>query len=246
MEKESVSGFERLKAIWNHPLINVGFLVWGLFVGIVWATVRDDVYLIAKAGEIIALALGRFLIRRETRMFFTGILATSLAIPIALYTTSPIFFRERLPIVSQESFELFGLGILCGLPLFFIGIWGLRWRRLPTETDREDPAWVSKLNHIFKWALLGMVLSFHIANPFLIIAGILIFLGGMICLAKVRLSLTLRHVGNFLLIVGIGTVVVSLLLIPVGIAHVSGAEAALAVVPGVILAFLGVAIRSRH
>lgn len=234
--------YKNLPAISDHPFITAAFLAWGLFVAIVWATARDDVYLIAKAGEIVALALGKFLIERQIKWFFGGLLATGLALPVALYTTTPIFWGSFLPILSGEFFEVVGLGGLCGLPLLLISIWGLR-RPQKIEPPKPDPRWIKGLNHLFKWTLAGMLFSFHIANPPLIILGILVFLGGMICLATVRLHLTLHHVGNLLILVGGGTVVIAILLIPLGIAHVDGAEAAMAVIPGVILAILGFFLR---
>ena len=236
--------YQKIFAIGDHPFLNVGFLAWGLFVAIVWATVRDDVYLIAKAGEIVALALGRLLIQHQLRYFFGGLLATSLALPIALYTTTPIFWHEFLPIRSQEFLQTILLGGLCGLPLFFIGFWWLRKRASSSVPSKPDPQWIKGLNQLFKWTLAGMFFSFHLASPPLIIAGILIFLAGMIALATVRLSLTTYHVGNLLLMVGIGTIVIAFLLIPLGIAHVNGGEAAMAAIPGFGLAVLGLILRA--
>ncbi|MDF1813238.1 MAG: hypothetical protein P1V20_13655 [Verrucomicrobiales bacterium] len=248
MEKEEQerSLYQRFVAATDNPSFNLTALVWGLFLAMVWATVRNDVYLLAKAGEIIALALGKLLIQRQIRWFFRGLLATAPAIPVAVYTTTPIFWRKFLPVGSEEFFETLLLGCLCGLPVFCLAVWGLRRKSGPEQALNPDPAWFKRLNQIFKWALAGMVLSFHLANPPLIIAGILVFLVGIICLAKVRLNLTIKHVGNFLIIVGGATVIIALLLIPLGIAHVSGGEAAMAVIPGAILALLGFLLRTSR
>ena len=145
--------------------------------------------------------------------------------------------------VALDLFMLFFFYEIAVFPMYLlIAIWGLR-RPEKIEPPKPDPRWIKGLNHLFKWTLAGMLFSFHIANPPMIILGILVFLGGMICLATVRLHLTLHHVGNLLILVGGGTVVIAILLIPLGIAHVNGGEAAMAVIPGVALAILGFFLR---
>lgn len=243
IENQNQPVYKRILGVADHPLFNLGTLIWGLFLAIVWATRNNDVYLLAKAGEVVALALGKMLIQRQLSWFFRGLLLTGIAIPVALYTTTPIFWHRYLSPGSEEFIQIVFLGVLCSLPLVFVALWGMRKKAVQSAPDRSDPGWVKVLNLTFKLALAVMLLSFHHANPPLIILGILVFLGGMIALSVVRLRLTLRHVGNFLVIVGGAVAIIAVLLVPLGIAHVSPGEAALAVVPGVILAALGFFIR---
>jgi hypothetical protein len=225
---------------WSEkPYVNFLFLLAGIVTAMVLAPVlRQDIRLVA-GGELILLALVRFLLNRQIRWFFWALLLTAICIPITGGTSVAIY--------GGSIVEMIGIGALVGVPLAGVALWGLRWTRQPREVP-EEPTWFKRFEWFFEGAVWIMVFTLSQGqwSPFALASvatGAVFFALGSFFLLVVRLGLGRKGISNMFSIVGGVALVLCVILVLTQNGRVSVEEALVPGVIGAVFLAIGAAIR---
>ncbi len=157
--KDKLLGFSVLNFLVDllrSPFLNFLLLLGGIFVCAVIAPKQNQVMEILRGGEIVVLALMRFVIWNQMRWFYTCLIFVGIMMPVVASCTAPIFYHSRnIPLLSILGMA--AVVIIPAIPLIFLG-----WRGLinlnykNVQTINEKGLW----KYIFEGAVWLTVSSF--------------------------------------------------------------------------------------
>lgn len=236
-----------MKRLLRHPLITFTLLCLGLFTALVLAPRMGQELKIAQGGEIVLLALGRFLLRRQLTAFMWSLLLVALCLPLIAGFSAPLYYYQDAGVFSGPFWELSGIGLALALPLMGLALWGIRRAGRPHPVPPPEPRWLSWLGWVFEgsiWLIIftlgeGEWSDLAVASVGL---GAMVFLAGMLVLLTYRLSLGLRGVGILMIILGAVTCAFCGILLATQGNRVS--EAAIGFLPGGLLIINGFVLRT--
>ncbi|MCB9742194.1 MAG: hypothetical protein H6741_18510 [Alphaproteobacteria bacterium] len=229
-------------ALLRHPAMDYLMLWVGMAVGGLYSTWSGDELHIVTGAEIALMALLRFAMRDRMRWFFIGLGTVAAMLPLLAISTGPLFYLGGLRL--DVALELAGVAALPALGLGAFAAWGARHAKPPSP--EPPPAWVGTVERAMGLAVLLMAVSlgsgqWGLATVTATILGAVGAFVGLLALLWLRLSLSPRGVGAVLVAVGGFVMGGAALLVATQGGRVSPGEAALAAVPGALLALVGLA-----
>ncbi len=236
-----------MKRLLRHPLITFTLLCLGLFTAMVLAPRSGQELKIAQGGEIVLLALGRFLLRRQLTPFMWSLLLVATCLPLIAGFSAPLYYYRDAGFLSRPFWELLSISLAIALPLFGLALWGIRRTKQPRPHAMEDPRWLSWLGWIFEgaiWLIIFTLGEGEWSNAAVAGVGLgaLVFLAGMLVLLTYRLSLGLKGVGILMIILGAVICLFCAILITTQGNRVG--EAAIGFLPGGLLIIIGFIMRT--
>lgn len=236
-----------MKRLLRHPLITFTLLCLGLITAMVLAPRTGQELKIAQGGEIVLLALGRFLLRRQLAAFMWSLLLVALCLPLIAGFSASLYYHGDAGFLSAPFCELAGIGLALALPLAGLAIWGIRRARPERPVAASDPRWLAWLGWVFEgaiWLIIFTLGEGEWSDPAVASVGLgaLVFLTGMLVLIYYRLSLGLRGVGILMMILGAVTCIFCGILLATQDNRMS--EAAIGFAPGGLLVIIGFILRT--
>ncbi|MFC5005460.1 hypothetical protein ACFPIJ_47475 [Dactylosporangium cerinum] len=230
-------------------VINWVTLAYGLFATAVGPVLDHDEVQIAVGGEVVVLALVSLLWSGHRRSLGWGLVVTGAAAPVAMYSTATLYWDDTTLFTSEAFWTAMAIGAVIGAPLVILGVLVLRGTDVPRG---PDPWWLPVVRGVIVGGMWAVVLAFRAGDwsdgvVLVYVGGGLALLGLVVALPR-RFAVQRRGVGLFLLFIGLaGGAVVVVSAAAVG-SHMSTDEAALGLIPAVIVAAIGgliVALPSR-
>jgi hypothetical protein len=215
-------------------------LAYGLFATAVEPVLHHDEVQIAVGGEVVVLALVSLLWSGHRRSLGWGLVVAGVAAPVAMYSTASLYWDDTALFTSEAFWTSMGIGAVIGAPLVILGVHALRGADVPRG---PDPWWLPVVRAVIVGGMWVVVLAFRSGSwsdgVVLVYAGGGLALLGLVVALPRRFAVKRRGVGRFLLFLGLaGCVVVAVSATAVG-SHMSTDEAALGLIPAVIVAAIG-------
>ncbi len=217
----------------------------------VWA--RDD-FQIVKGAEMALLAITRFIVLGQIVDFFRGLMILGVGTPLVMGLSSPLFFHPRH--LQLEPFLItFGIGLIPGFGLLFLGWKGLQIHRrnLQLEAEPSEPAieegfcarWLPTVERACEWSIWIMIFTLMSGEwsgigILSVTFGGMTLAGSLVILVGAKTTIGRRGIGIALMVAGLVTIVTSIVLVTTQGNHCK--EAVLGVPPGILLVIIGGAI----
>ena len=143
----------KIQTNFRYPWLSLSTLVIGVLVASFWTWYTGEDIHIGVGAEIILLSWGSLLINRDLSILAKSMLILGLSLPFLAASLSTFYFPGNGGwMISGGFWALFGLGVIPGLTVFFLGIF------LYTELDKtgknlvkwKDPFWIAGIDVIFR------------------------------------------------------------------------------------------------
>ncbi|MCP4806182.1 MAG: hypothetical protein GY884_12635 [Proteobacteria bacterium] len=220
-------------------------LLWiagALIAGLV-APLSGDELRIVTGCELALLALVRLALKQELRLFWWGVIATGVAMPLLAIGSVPLFYGGGLTL--DAALMTGGLACAPGLATAGAGILGLRLHR--DSEPIQDPDWLVWIDHALHAAIWIACLTFVVGvyAPLPVIASAILLALGLTAVVSQRMRWTRRGVGVALAWIGNTVAGTAALLLVTSAGHVSAGEALVAIIPAGVVGVAGVALALR-
>ncbi len=225
------------------------FLAYGVFSVGLEAWLRHDEITIATGLETILLALVDFLWAGQLVALAWALRLLAAVAPLVAYGTTPLFWRDTTPFVSEAFWTSTGLGVALAIPLLLLG--HLSDRASKAGSPAEDPRWFRALRWAFRGGLALVVLTLRagawsseaIAAVY---AGAALAIAALVIVVPRRVRFRRFGVGGLLAILGTSALaLVAAAKLAVG-SRMSVEEAAIGAVPAALVTVLGLALVVRR
>jgi len=256
---EAQSAFRRLI---RQPFFTYLLLILGLATAGIYSTIVRDDFQIVKGAEMALLAITRFIILGQLIEFFRGLMILGLGTPLVMGLSSPLFYYSR-QLRLEPFLETFGIGLLPGLGLFFLGWKGLQLHRRnqqagpgaepETAADGFCARWLPTVEQACEWSIWIMIatlMSGEWSGIGVLAVGFagLTLAFSLVILVGAKTSIGRRGIGISLVIAGLVTILTSIVLVTTQGNRCT--EAVLGIPPGILLVIIGLALwlgaSSRH
>ncbi|BBM86624.1 hypothetical protein [Candidatus Uabimicrobium amorphum] len=236
--KEQWSFSSMVVKAYESPFVSVLILLAGMAVATVVVPLYREEMDIVRAGEIVALALIRFLIYQQPKCFFYSLIFTGCMLPVASACSCPIFYyRWEL----EGMLEMAGIALLPGIIFIFFGYKGLKRLQTIPLTAKKDNEF---LRIITEGAIILIAITFSMgvwneATVVIITGASLVILVGVFSLLIPQLHLTAKMLGKILAFLGCSVVILCILLVATQGGRVDISEALVGIIPGAVVAGIG-------
>ncbi len=239
---------EKKKKKLSFPWLTLSFLGLGVGIAVIWANYTGENIHIVIGAEIILISLGSLLIHNHLNILAKCLLALGISTPFAAATLAPLYYPTSAWFVSVGFWKMFGIGVIPGINVFFLGVF------LFTEIDKKtskrkekDPPWLWGIDILFRVGSLVtlatvLVGEWNIYTIPLVYGGVATFLTVLIVLIPYRFQAGLRGSGKVMLSLGIGGMLVMVLAWSMAKERIAPSEALWVFLPSLFLALWGLVI----
>lgn len=227
----------------HTPATSMLLLVAGLLVAGALAPARDDDLTIVRGAEMILLALTRLALQGHFRWFFRCMILTGVGLPIVGAAISPIYYHGGYRLDAMAEMGL--IGAVIGAGFLVLGVLGDR--RLAADPGdpaelRAVPPWVEYTETFCEGALWAMVLTLGMGEwndgaVAIVGLGAIALVVGLTAGFLHRSPFTTSEIGGGLLLVGVVTVIASVVIVVTSNGRAT--EAVIGIPPGLIVGMFG-------